>query len=130
MTPLTRGISIVATIAWLAGAIAAYVYRDALLASDLGKLVLVAMCFPIAFAIYMLTEGLGEGVVFLLVLAAFKLVTLGLIRTEFTSQNQTFPWYGIARNHDGKPVASEGCIYVIGTLVYVAAGVAWYLWNS
>jgi len=127
---LIRGISIVAAIAWLAGAIAAFVYRDALLANDLGKLVLIALCFPIAFAMYMLAEALGEGLVFLLVLAAFKVVTLGLIRTEFTSYNKSFPWYGISRDHEGRLVASEGCIYIIGALVYVAAGIAWYLWYS
>lgn len=112
----------------MAAAIAAFVYRDTLLASDIGKLVLIALGFPIAFALYILAEALGEGVVFLLMLVAFKLVTLGLIRTELTGYNEIFPWYGITRDHDGKLVASEGCVYVIGTLAYVTAGIGWYGW--
>jgi hypothetical protein len=130
VTPLTRSLSILAVAAWLVAAGAAFVYRDTLAASNLGALALIVLAFPFVVVLYMLAEALGEGVVFLLVLSAFKLVTLGLIRTEFTSYATSFPWYGLVRDQDGRLVASEGCVYIIGFAAYVAAGVGWYLWRS
>jgi hypothetical protein len=128
VAPLTRGLTVLAVAVWLVAAGTAFVYRDALAASNLGALALVVLAFPFVLALYMLAEAVGEGVVFLLVLSAFKLVTLGLIRTEFTSHALSFPWYGFVRDQDGRLVASEGCVYIIGIAVYIGAGVGWHLW--
>mgnify|MGYP000072320388 CR=1 FL=1 len=130
MTPLTRGLSILAAAAWLVAAGAAFFYRDDLAASNLGELALIVLALPFALVLYVVAEILGEGVLFLLVMSAFKLVTLGLIRTEFTSYAVSFPWYGLARDQFGRLIASDACVYIIGLTVYVAAGVSWYLWWS
>jgi hypothetical protein len=127
---MKRVIWIFLAITWVSGAVAAFICRNTLAESELGKLVLMALGVPLVFVLYMIAEGLGEGVVFLLMVAAFKVVTFGLIRTEFMSQALFFPWYGIARDHDGRLVASEACVYIIGTAVYLAAGASLYFWQS
>lgn len=128
---MPKGFWILCAVAWLAAATAAFIHRDALAATQLGKLALIILGFPLALALYTLAEGLGEGVVFLLMVAAFKVATLGLIRTEFaSSRTPAFPWHGFARDLDGRLVASHGCVYVIGAAVYVAAGVGGCLWRS
>jgi hypothetical protein len=123
---MSRTVWIVAVVAWIAAAAVAFVYRHTLLASISGTLALITLCLPVAFALYVLAEGLGEGVASLLLLVAFKVVTLGLIRTEFTAEAMSFPWYGFARTRDLHLVASEGAVAVIGVLVYTAIGVIWY----
>ncbi len=128
MTPLTRGLSILAAAAWLVAAVVAFVYRGDLAASNLGELALIVLALPFSLVLYVVAETLGEGVVYLLVVSAFKLVTLGLIRTEFTSYAVSFPWYGFARDQFGRLVASDACVYIIGVAVYVTVGVSWYLW--
>lgn len=126
--PINRSLWIFFVVAWLVAATTAFFYRDVLAASDFGNLVLIVLGFPPAFALYMLAEALGEGVVYLLVLAAFKVVTLGLVRTALTSQTLDFPWYGFARDGDGRLVASEACVYTIGFTAYATAGLGCYFW--
>lgn len=128
MGSLARRLTIVAVVVWLVATGVAFVYRDALAASNLGALALIVLGFPFVLALYMLAQAVGEGVVFFLVLSAFKIVTLGIIRTEFTSHALSFPWYGLVDDQKGRLVASEGCVYVIGVSAYVVAGVGWYLW--
>ena len=67
-----------------------------------------------------------EGGVYVLIGGAFKLFTLFQIDTEWTHPGMSFPWYGLARDSDGRLVASENLmVLVVIAVVMVAAGLAW-----
>jgi hypothetical protein len=125
-----RSVWLTIALAWLLATVVAFVYRDALKASPMGVVVLLVLAAPVALAIYAAVEALGEGVFYVLVLVAFKVVTLFQIRTEFTSEALAFPWHGFARGREGMLVASEGAIVFIGFMFYVVCGVVAYLWLS
>lgn len=88
--------------------------------------VLVVLLLPLALGLYLLAEALGEGLIYILLIGAFKVVTIGLIRTEFTAGSLDFAWHGFARTSDGKLVASENAVAIIGVLTYLTAGAVWY----
>lgn len=117
---------IFATTAWAVIALLAFVLRDELAASMAGTVALVLVFAPAVLVLYFLVHGVGEGLTLLLLAGAFKVVTLGLVRTELTATVLHFPWYGFARSTEGAPVASENAVALIGIATYLVAGVAGY----
>lgn len=132
MTPRERNLAIIAFVLWLATSGVAMVYRDALVTRNLEIIAIVVLGLPLALAAYFILETVGqaiiEGILHFLCIAAFKIVTLGQIRTDFTSSGHNFPWYGIKRDHHGRLVAHEGCVVVTGLIVYAMIGLCCYLW--
>lgn len=101
-------------------------YKDELVASTVGSIALVALFAPAAVVLYVLVHVLGEGAVFLLLLGAFKVVTLGQVRIGFPGADMRFSWCGFARADDGSLVASEDAMALIGIATCAAAGLAGY----
>lgn len=102
------------------------IYKDELAASTVGSIALVALFAPAAVVLYLLVHVLGEGAVLLLLLGAFKVVTLGQVRIGFPGAGMQFSWYGLARADDGSLVASEDAMALIGIATYAAVGLAAY----
>jgi hypothetical protein len=55
-----------------------------------------------------------------------RVVTLGLIRTQFYGDAVAIPWYGLGHAEDGALVASQGIVAVIGVAVYLTVGALGY----
>lgn len=104
----------------------ALVCKDELAASTAGIIALAVLFAPAVLTLYVLVHVLGEGVVLLLLLGAFKVVTLGQVRIEFPGAGLQFPWHGFAHADDGSLVASEDAMALIGVATYAAAGLAGY----
>lgn len=104
----------------------ALVYREELAASTLGSIALVALLAPALVTLYVLVHVLGEGAVLLLLIGAFKVVTLGQVHIGFPGAGMQFSWHGFARADDGSLVASENAMALIGMATYAASGVAAY----
>ncbi|WP_124460932.1 hypothetical protein [Variovorax sp. KBW07] len=119
----------VAAFVSVGAALLALVYREELAASTLGSIALVALLAPALVTLYVLVHVLGEGAVLLLLLGAFKVVTLGQVRIGFPGAGMQFSWHGFARADDGSVVASENAMALIGIATYAVAGLAAYFFS-
>ena len=89
----------------------------------------IAVVAIVSVLLYLIAHVLIEGGVLLALVAAFKLVTLGQVKTHFLYPDQIFPWHGFAKNQDGHWVASENAMGFVGFAVYLCLGAAAYaLW--
>lgn len=123
---MTRNRWIIAALVSAGATLLALVFKDELAASTAGIIALVVLLAPAAVCLYVLVHVLGEGAVLLLLLGAFKVVTLGRVRIGFPGAGLQFSWYGFSRADDGSLVASEDAMALIGIATYVAAGLAGY----
>ena len=114
-------------ILWAASALLAYFYRTDLAGSTAGVATLVVIFAPLGLVLYFLAHALGEGTSLLLLLMAFKVVTLGKVRTGLTRPGQSFRWHGFARASDGALVASENAMALVAITAYATVGLALYL---
>jgi len=86
----------------------------------------VVAFFPPALLLTLLVRSALEVLLLLLLVAVFKLVTFGQFQTEWRNPNVKFPWYGIARNKEGRLVASEVVVFSVALVALVALGaVGW-----
>jgi len=115
-----------AAVLWAVAALLAYLYRSELAAGTAGTALIVVLCFPPLVALYFLMHLLGEGAVLVVLVMAFKVVTLGRVRTELTVPGLSFPWHGFARAEDGTLVASENAMSLVAISAYAVVGLAIY----
>lgn len=110
-------------ILWIAAAVAAFVFRRELGESPVGIGVLVVLFLPLVLLAWVVAEGLGDGVIQVLIWIAFKVVTLGLVQTELESAPARPLRFGFHRDWDGPLVASHGVVTLIGLAVWAIVAV-------
>ena len=126
---MPRRIALIATLVALAGAAAAVLLApDSVLAPAWRYALASVLALPVALAAHMLLEGVAEAALTGVAILIFKVVTLGLVRTEYSSSLATYPWYGVARDREGYLVASAGLVATVA--LAVSAATAWLVLSN
>ena len=111
---------------YLLGVLGLFTWFDvrALAATEWGPWVLGVGLLPLVLIARVVLEVVVEAGLYAVVGGVFKAITLFQIDTEWTHPGMAFPWHGLARDRDGRWVASENLMFGVVIAVFAGAGVA------